>query len=751
MKRLMKFMMSIAVAAISFTGCENNFEDVQKDNNGFELTVVADNVARTEYDATLQDIKWSTGDQGRILVKGVAKNLTATIDATDKRIASFSYSTELTAGDEVTIQGFAPTASVSNEYDATEASGNRTRLNYVTIALPSVQSATTATFDKSADILVADDLTATVTAAEATAGKKVVGNFHFRRQVAISEFTYTVTNAELLASDEKVDYVTFQVVSTANNKYLAGNMRFQPTADGAKVVNSTDVEIADNKDLFVGSKSNEVKVTLTDQPALKNGFKAWFVTSPVTLAATDKLVFTIVTDAGTTITKTVDAVGKELSFSTTQKNTLGVTINDAVEIERVEVASGVWQKVTSAMADYSGKYLIVYESGKVAFDGSNTADAANNGVSVTISNSTIEATAAMDAIAFTIEPSTNAGKYYVKGVNGKYIGHGSYANDLTAGATKYDHTISIDASGNANLVVSTSGGNITLKYNATSGQDRFRYYKSGQQSVALYRFVEEGGSIPVTPVLNVVAQPEEVAAAGANVTVALTVANLTENITVTPSASWITNATVSGSNLTFTVAANETEETREATITLTSGDLTAIVNVSQAAKEATGGEGGGEGSEVTVSLTNAEIKAAKTSSTSYRAISIAAASGTWSGYGIINVANSKYFWQLNKPENKSNRTGLSILTPQFAGVVSKVVIYTNNSTTSGRIFYITSASYDTGYTTTAVPSGTNVVKSASTSSANGTVTIDIASANLNQFKIFANGAAYIDHIEVTYQ
>lgn len=689
MKRLMKFMMSIAVAAISFTGCENNFEDVQKDNNGFELTVVADNVARTEYDATLQDIKWSTGDQGRILVKGVAKNLTATIDATDKRIASFSYSTELTAGDEVTIQGFAPTATVANEYDATETSGNRTRLNYVTIALPSVQSATTATFDKAADILVADDLTATITAAEATAGKKVVGNFHFRRQVAISEFTYTVTNAELLASDEKVDYVTFQVVSTANNKYLAGNMRFQPTADGAKVVNSTNVEIADNKDLFVGSKSNEIKVTLTDQPSLKNGFKAWFVTSPVTLAATDKLVFTIVTDAGTTITKTVDAVGKELSFSTTQKNTLGVTLNDAVEIERVEVASGVWQKVTSAMADYSGKYLIVYESGKVAFDGSNTADAVNNGVSVTISNSTIEATAAMDAIAFTIEPSTNAGKYYVKGVNGKYIGHGSYANDLTAGATKYDHTISIDASGNANLVVSPSGGNITLKYNYASDQKRFRYYKSGQQSVALYRFVEEGGSIPVTPVLNVVAQPEEVAAAGANVTVALTVANLTaEDITVTPSETWITNATVSGSNLTFTVEANDTEETREATITLTSGDLTATVDVSQAAKEATGGEGGSGvslGTAYTYTFTSSQFNATTLTKTlgtlSWTLDYTKAASGTHFG------SDSTKGQQLGSSTNSYSEVTLT--TTAYDGGVKTIKINTSGASSTNAKFIVT--------------------------------------------------------------
>lgn len=604
MKKLMKLMMGIAVAAISFTGCENNFDGANVENKGFELTVVTD-ATRTEYDATLQDVKWSAGDEARVIVKGVAKNLAASIDAGDSRIASFSYTTDLTAGDEVTIQGFAPTATVMNEYDATEASGNRTRLNYVTISLPSVQNATTSTFDKSADLLVADDLAVTISAAEANAGKKVVGNFHFRRQVAITEFTYNVTNSELTASDEKVESVSFEVISANEDKFIAGNMRFQPTADGAKVVDSTGAEIEDNKNLFVKNQSNTVTVKFSDMPAVKNGFKAWFVTAPVTLEATDKLVFTVVTDKGTTITKTVDAVGKEVSFLTTQKNTLTVNLNNAVEIEKVEVGGGAWQKVTSALADYSGKYLIVYETGKVAFNGGNVQDAVGNTISVVINDGVIATSAAMEAAAFIIEPSTTSGKYYVKGTDGKYIGHGSYANALTAGTTKYNHTISIDASGNANLVVSTSGGDITLKFNSASDQVRFRYYKSGQQSVALYRFVEEGGSIPVTPVLAVNAQPATVAAEGANVTVALTAANLTEAVTATPSASWITNATVTGSNLTFTVAANDVEQERTATITLKSGDLTATVNVKQEAKAAENPGGGSESSVKWVKVTSA--------------------------------------------------------------------------------------------------------------------------------------------------
>jgi tagaturonate reductase len=94
--------------------------------------------------------------------------------------------------------------------------------------------------------------------------------------VAITEFTYTVTNTELISSDAKVNSVSFEVVSAGNDKFLAGNMHIQPNEDGAKYVDANLVEITDSKDYFYGADANKVTVTLTDKPALKDGFKAWF-------------------------------------------------------------------------------------------------------------------------------------------------------------------------------------------------------------------------------------------------------------------------------------------------------------------------------------------------------------------------------------------------------------------------------------------------------------------------------------------
>ena len=160
--------------------------------------------------------------------------------------------------------------------------------------------------------------------------------------------------------------------------------------------------------------------------------------------------------------------------------------------------SAVYEKVTTAPSDWSGQYLIVYETGKVAFDGSRTTlDAVSNTVSVNIADNKIEATEAMKAAQFTINANG-----HIKSASGYYIGQTSNANGLKSDAsTTYKNTLSLNADGTVNIV---SGG-AYLRYNATSGQTRFRYYKSssytGQKAICLYKLVEEqgGDDEPETP------------------------------------------------------------------------------------------------------------------------------------------------------------------------------------------------------------------------------------------------------------
>ena len=143
-------------------------------------------------------------------------------------------------------------------------------------------------------------------------------------------------------------------------------------------------------------------------------------------------------------------------------------------------------KVTSVDDVTDGDYLIVYESTPVAFNGGlSSFDATGNTISVSITDSGIKSTTAVDAAKFTISAMT--GGYSIMGASGKYITVNSYSNGLATSASAAANGISFDSSGNVLITVATTGGTMTLKYNYASNQLRFRYYKSGQQSIQLYK------------------------------------------------------------------------------------------------------------------------------------------------------------------------------------------------------------------------------------------------------------------------
>lgn len=146
-------------------------------------------------------------------------------------------------------------------------------------------------------------------------------------------------------------------------------------------------------------------------------------------------------------------------------------------------------KVTENQTDWSGTYLIVYEAGSIAFNGAmaDKLDATSNGVGVTIADGKIAATDANIAVSFVVEKIE--GGYNIRSKSELNFGSESDTNSLLSSATKtYFNNFAIDADGNT--VVTGEGGAI-LRYNATSGQDRFRFYKTGsytaQKPIALYK------------------------------------------------------------------------------------------------------------------------------------------------------------------------------------------------------------------------------------------------------------------------
>ena len=182
---------------------------------------------------------------------------------------------------------------------------------------------------------------------------------------------------------------------------------------------------------------------------------------------------------------------------TVSVNDLSVNLNVQVksnenndDIEDIEGELKTYKKVTSSLSDWSGEYLIVNEDNKVAFNGSlTTLDAVCNNFSIEINDNTIQVSSSKN-YHFNIEKTQST--YSIKSSSNYYIGQTSNANGLKSHlSTVYSNSISLNSKGEVDII---SSGGAYLRFNATSGQERFRYFKSGtytnQKAIHLYKLEE---------------------------------------------------------------------------------------------------------------------------------------------------------------------------------------------------------------------------------------------------------------------
>ncbi|MCQ2340722.1 MAG: InlB B-repeat-containing protein [Paludibacteraceae bacterium] len=177
-------------------------------------------------------------------------------------------------------------------------------------------------------------------------------------------------------------------------------------------------------------------------------------------------------------------------------------------------------KVTSEPDDWSGEYLLIYEVNATSGLAWTGVDAGQCHVDATISSGSIEGVPS-GAVTLTIAKMTGGYSIKVNGGtnNGKYIGKSTNANGMDISASAVVNTLEWD--GDEDVVITAAGG-CTMRYNNTSGStnERFRYYKSGQQKVELYK---KAASITYTDYLTDCAVPYNVTANLTNVTASPTI------------------------------------------------------------------------------------------------------------------------------------------------------------------------------------------------------------------------------------
>lgn len=197
---------------------------------------------------------------------------------------------------------------------------------------------------------------------------------------------------------------------------------------------------------------------------------------------------TILNNAGT-ISITASYQGLVTSFNVTvnEQGGGGDDPNPNVPVE-----GSTFVKVTEDKTDWTGTYLIVYEEGSLALDGSNLEAGANQGptTTVTINNSQIAYTEDVAKAAFEVT-SAGSNKYYFKSTSNLYIGRTENSNGIDISTSSLTNTIEIIGSTTYSPTYVYSDSGCNLEYNPD--HNYFRYYKStsgNSGDIALYELVE---------------------------------------------------------------------------------------------------------------------------------------------------------------------------------------------------------------------------------------------------------------------
>lgn len=461
MKKLFTKMMFVAVAAMGITACQNEPTEINVSAKKVTVEVIGEMEAtRSSFgdivengDADYYPSQWDGGESVQFSLNEAAL-VTAENTGTGNK-ATFSVALTDDSTTEGTIYAFSP----KGVYDGSNAANckggftgdiNKTNKRRF-VVVPTEQSPTATSVDPAVHLLAGK---ATYSDGLPSSIKMKFSHVAAYGRMELTNFAENVTKVKISASEA--------LAGTSCYYYYAGESEGQLTN-------------ADRTSITINNPAEANKVF-------------WFGCAPADLSGGSLEVKVYTADA--TYTKTIDLTNRELAFEQGLVSQFKVNMLSDVSKDEEKVC---YTKVTSTADAGEGTYLIVYEAGSRVFNGSlGTLDASMNYAEVTITDNTIESNATTDAMAFTI--AAVEGGYTIQTAKGYYIGQTKDDNGLKVdNKNAHTNTISFNTDGSADIV---SGG-AYMRYNASSGQDRFRYYKSstytGQKAIALYKKIGESG------------------------------------------------------------------------------------------------------------------------------------------------------------------------------------------------------------------------------------------------------------------
>ncbi len=422
--------------------------------------------------ATTSDTRISFGDKGADNMRPIYWSAddclyvveTASIGSTNKVTALTATGPTLSNGGRDASFSFSFDAATADRYSYMACYGEYVGSgeDYICAEVPSVQMPTANSVDPKACVLFAKDLT-----------------LYSARP---SELSLTLTHATAYGC------MTLKNVGR-------GIKSVTLTADTAIATTSYGClcdEIGDMVFVVDGTESNSITFDGIEDIAGdgSQSFDVWFGSIPAEISRF-KVAYT--TTDGRTFCREIDtaAAGKKpLTLARGKVHAFSVDMASAVE------QVPCYEKVTDEPADWSGKYLIVYENGTEALVYTGIDKYSSSTLSVAVADNRIESNATVDACATVIEPYGNG--YSIEIGDKGYIGHSGTSAGIkfsTSMDSDLTNTLSYSTSG---VSIKSVGTGYSLRYNNTN-TSVFRFYKSGQKAIQLYKYTGSAVSGGTTP------------------------------------------------------------------------------------------------------------------------------------------------------------------------------------------------------------------------------------------------------------
>ena len=538
MKNLFKSIMTVAVAAMAFASCSNNYTEEVSFGEKVQFTVnaVAEDMTRTAFGEPTEGkypTVWSGNETVKVAINAIKDaTSTKTTLSGDKSTAYFEVGIETgEVSAPYTFAALSPATAAVSAVNASYKSWN--------VEFPTNQTPTANSCDPKAQILLG-----TSTTYEAMPSSV---DLSFQHLSAYAKFSFINFSTE--ATVNSIVMESEKTIAYRHYYYIAGDKAGTFEDNGA--TNLITINTSSLENIWVGLAPTDV--------------------------SNSKLTFTINTTAGT-YTKVVTMPANRV-FEAGKVSTF------KVDMTGVELQSPVQYELLTNVADLSAGSKVIIAAANANYAMSTNQKSSNRGSAAIVKNGNYIVDPGSDVEIFTLEDGTVAGSFAFKGKAGYIYASSSSSNELKTQSTNDANgswAITIENTGTKLVAQGTNSRNV-LRYNPNNGSPLFNCYSSTSTTGGLVAIYYIPGAPDTTPHIIPAQTAIEIAADEQYPEVALTLKNITEDVTVNwdPTLSWIDDAYVEDETLFISVSKNETTESRQVVFTLTANGAEATVTLTQ--------------------------------------------------------------------------------------------------------------------------------------------------------------------------